>query len=146
MRLGSDPEMFLLEKATGNVVSVCGMIGADKWSPHQYEDMPEGYTVQEDNVAVEFGVPPASSAAEFVKHIKAVQKRFLKDHKHLTFSKLSCIMFPAEQLKHPSALNYGIISQCYLCCSIWYVSFYRNIFCNRSGYFFEISCFVLSCI
>lgn len=107
MRLGSDPEMFLLEKATGNVVSVCGMIGADKWNPHQYEDMPEGYTVQEDNVAVEFGVPPASSAAEFVKHIKAVQKRFLKDHKHLTFSKLSCIMFPAEQLKHPSALIFG---------------------------------------
>ena len=106
MRLGSDPEYFLLNEQE-SPVAVCGMIGADKWNPQQYEDMPEGYTVQEDNVAVEFGIPPAASAEQFVKHMQAVQKRFLKDFKHLKFSKLSCILFPPDQLKHPQAKIFG---------------------------------------
>jgi hypothetical protein len=105
MRLGADPEYLLLQG--GKPKAVCGLIGADKWNPHQYEDMPEGYTVQEDNVAVEFGIPPASSAEEYIKHIKAVQAKFLATNKHLKFNKLSCILYPSEELKHPGASIWG---------------------------------------
>lgn len=105
MRLGSDPEFFLLND--NNHVAVCGMIGHDKWDPLQYEDMPQGYTVQEDNVAVEFGIPPASSAQEFVDHMKKVKQRFLKDFKHLKFSKLSAVVFSEKELQHPMARVFG---------------------------------------
>lgn len=105
MRLGADPEIFLLSHSKPK--SVCGLIGADKWNPLPVPGMPEGYTFQEDNVALEFGVPPAASAQEFVKHIKAVQKEFLNQYKGLTFSKLSCIVFPDSEMNDPSAHIFG---------------------------------------
>jgi len=106
-RAGADPEVFLVDKTSSELVAVCGLIGHDKWNPLQVADMPEGFTFQEDNVALEFGIPPAASCAEFIHHIKAVQRRFLKEHKHLTFSKLSATLFPAKQLKHPGAKIFG---------------------------------------
>jgi hypothetical protein len=105
MRIGSDPEFFLQQN--NNPVAVCGLINHDKWNPLQYPDMPNGYTVQEDNVAVEFGIPPASSAQEFVDHMRKVKARFKKDFKHLTFSKLSAVVFPEDQLQHPMAKVFG---------------------------------------
>lgn len=106
MRLGSDPEVFLQQD--GKFKAVCGMLdGHDKWNPFQVPDMPLGFTFQEDNVAVEFGVPPAASLKEFQKNIKAVQKRFLQDHKHLTFSKLSAVVFPDSEMTHPMAHIFG---------------------------------------
>lgn len=105
MRLGSDPEFFLLNK--GKPKAICGLIGHDKWDPYQYPDMPQGFTVQEDNVAVEFGIPPAASAQEFIQHIKLIKKKFLQEHPHFTFSGMSCIVFPDKELSHPNAKIFG---------------------------------------
>ena len=105
MRLGSDPEVFLLTNHKPK--AVCGLIGADKWNPLQVEGMPQGYTCQEDNVALEFGVPPVATCAEFVEHIQAVQKAFLKRYKGFTFSKLSCMVFPPSEMKHPMSRVFG---------------------------------------
>lgn len=106
MRLGADPETFLQDKA-GKHISVIGMIGADKWAPMQIPDMPEGFTLQEDNVALEFGIPPAKNADEFVEYIDAVLKKGLSTLPGTMFSKLSCTIFPEDQLKHPLALTFG---------------------------------------
>jgi len=107
MRIGTDPEAFLVTK-TGALKAVCGLLdGHDKWNPLQVPDMEQGFTFQEDNVCIEFGVPPASSAEQFKQHIKAVQKRFLKEYKHLKFSNLSCAVFPDEEMKHPAAHIFG---------------------------------------
>ena len=106
MRLGSDPEVFL-QDANGSPVSSIGYINADKWNPMQIPDMPEGYTLQEDNVALEYGIPPASSADEFVEHIQSVMAKSLDYLPELSFSKLSCIIFPEEQMQHPAAYVFG---------------------------------------
>ena len=107
MRIGADPECLLVDKI-GNFKAVCGLLdGHDKWNPFQVPDMEQGFTFQEDNVCIEFGVPPASTAAQFKHHIKAVQKRFLKEYKHLKFSNLSCAVFPDEEMKHPAAHIFG---------------------------------------
>ena len=106
MRLGSDPEVFLQDNA-GNPVSAIGYINADKWNPMQIPDMPEGYTLQEDNVSLEYGIPPASDAEEFVNHINAVMQKSLEYLPNLSFSKLSCIVFPEEQMNHPMAHIFG---------------------------------------
>ena len=106
MRLGSDPEVFL-QDWQGNPISAIGYINADKWNPHQIPDMPQGYTLQEDNVSLEYGIPPAASADEFVAHIQSVMAKSLEYLPNLTFSKLSCIIFPESQMEHPLAHIFG---------------------------------------
>jgi len=106
MRLGSDPEVFLADKS-GALISAIGYINADKWNPMQIPDMANGFTLQEDNVALEYGIPPASSAAEFAAHIDAVMKKSLEYLPNLQFSKISCAVFPESQLQHPLAHVFG---------------------------------------
>lgn len=106
MRLGSDPEVFLQDKQ-GNPISSIGYINADKWNPMQIPDMPEGYTLQEDNVSLEYGIPPASSADQFVEHINKVMTKSLEYLPNLSFSRLSCIVFPESQMEHPRAHIFG---------------------------------------
>lgn len=106
MRLGSDPEVFLQDNA-GNPISALGYINADKWDPLQIPDMPAGYTLQEDNVSLEYGIPPAASADEFVEHINAVMTKSLEYVKGLSFSRLSCIVFPEDQMQDPRAHIFG---------------------------------------
>jgi hypothetical protein len=106
MRLGSDPEVFLQDQS-GKHISVIGMIGADKWNPKQVPDMPEGFTLQEDNVSLEFGIPPARDAEEFANNIELVLKAGLSNVNGLQFSKLSCTIFPEDQLAHPMASVFG---------------------------------------
>lgn len=106
IRCGADPEVFLQDTA-GNPISAIGYINADKWNPMQIPDMPKGYTLQEDNVSLEYGIPPASSADEFVHHINAVMQKSLDYLPELSFSKLSCIVFPESQMQHPMAHIFG---------------------------------------
>lgn len=106
MRLGADPEIFLLDKY-GTHRSVIGKIGANKWNPKQIDGMPEGFTLQEDNVALEFGVPPAATPDEFVNNIRAVMKAGLSTLPETRFSRLSCTIFPKEEMDNPSAWVFG---------------------------------------
>ena len=105
-RLGADPEV-LLQDENGTPRSVIGYINASKWNPMQIPKMAKGFTLQEDNVSLEYGIPPASSAEEFTAHIKLVMEKSLPYIKGLTFSKLSCIIFPEEEMQHPNAHIFG---------------------------------------
>lgn len=105
-RAGSDPEVFL-EDANGNPISAIGYIRADKWNPLQIPDMPEGFTLQEDNVSLEYGIPPAATVEEFKHHLHAVMEKSKEWVPGLSFSKLSCIVFPEEQMQHPLAHIFG---------------------------------------
>jgi len=106
IRVGSDPETFLVD-ANGKPISAIGYIMADKWNPMQIPDMPEGYTLQEDNVSLEYGIPPASTSDELVRSINAVMAKSLEYLPNLSFSKLSCIIFPEDQMDHPAAHIFG---------------------------------------
>lgn len=106
MRLGSDPEVLLVDR-TGKHISSLGLINADKWNPMQIPDMAPGFTLQEDNVSLEYGIPPAASAEEFVKHITAVMQKSLEYVPNLSFSKLSCVIFDRDQMADPRAHIFG---------------------------------------
>jgi len=106
MRLGADPEVFL-QDASGKPISSIGYINADKWNPYQIPDMPAGFTLQEDNVSLEYGIPPAATAQEFIDNINAVMEKSKEWLPDLSFSKLSCIVFPEDQMKHPLAHIFG---------------------------------------
>lgn len=106
IRCGSDPETFLMD-ANGKHISVIGLIRADKWNPMQIPDMAQGFTLQEDNVALEYGIPPAASAQEFISHIKAVMEKSKEYLPGLSFSNLSCTIFDDDQMNHPMAHMFG---------------------------------------
>ena len=106
MRIGSDPEVFLVNQE-GKPISSIGYIMADKWNPLQIPDMPVGYTLQEDNVSLEYGIPPASTSEELIGSINAVMAKSLEYLPNLSFSKLSCIIFPEDQMQHPAAHIFG---------------------------------------
>jgi hypothetical protein len=108
-KLGCDPEIFMAD-ATGKLRASCGLIGGTKARPQPLTDLGEGYCVQEDNVAIEFNIPPASGAEEFVNSIAKTMK-FLNDGVgnalgfHLV--NLSAASFPADQLLSPAAKEFG---------------------------------------
>jgi len=105
MRLGADPEVFMRNK--DGLVSVIGLIHGDKWNPMQVEGLPKGFTLQQDNVALEFGIPPAASKQEFVDYIKTVKKAGKSYLKGLSFSYDSCAIFPADQMQTAEAHIFG---------------------------------------
>lgn len=64
--VGADVEWFLYHKTYGTVVPACGLIGGTKEEPL---DLGGGYAVQEDNVMVEWNVPPAERWDMFYHNI-----------------------------------------------------------------------------
>lgn len=107
--LGCDPEAFLSD-INGNLKASCGLIGGTKQRPQPIEALGEGYAVQEDNVAIEFNIPPAKSEREFVDSIGKVMK-VLGDgvNSKLGFhiTNLSAASFPDEELQSPKAKEFG---------------------------------------
>jgi hypothetical protein len=106
VRCGADPEVFLINNQ-GKFLSIIGKIGANKHNPKQIEGMEQGFTLQEDNVALEFGIPPATTAKEFSDHIERVMKAGLSTLPNTMFSTFSCVKFPKDQMKDPEAFVFG---------------------------------------
>jgi hypothetical protein len=104
MRLGADPEVFL-KKGTKHI-SVVGLVKGNKWNPFQVPYLPRGFTLQQDNVALEFGIPPAANKGAFIDYIQEVM-RAGKQHTKLTYSKESCAIFDEDQMQTAEAHTFG---------------------------------------
>jgi hypothetical protein len=105
--LGCDPELFLVD-ATGAFVSSIGKIGGTKECPRPVP-IGEGFAVQEDNVALEYNIPPANNADDFIAKIRSIMG-FLGEQvakQGLHFSDQSAVFFPKDQLNDPRALEFG---------------------------------------
>jgi len=106
--LGSDPEVFCLDK-NGIPFSAEGIFGGSKKNPKKMEGLPEGFYIQEDNVAAEFNIPVAYSPNQFsdfifkgLSYVKSVARK----HKlHLCYA--SALEFPWEQLATDHAQMLG---------------------------------------
>jgi hypothetical protein len=108
MKLGCDPEIFLRD-ASFSLVSAIDRIGGSKESPRPLLELGEGYAVQEDNVAAEFNIPPASDADEFKGNV-AKTLRYLEDlvnAQGLHLAPISAGYFPKSQLQDERALAFG---------------------------------------
>lgn len=98
--LGADPELFLKEKKTGELVSAHGLIPGTKKNPHK---IPHG-AVQVDGMAAEFNIDPARTAKDFVHNIMEVMnelRKMVPDHELViepcvTFSKKVWDSVPKE--------------------------------------------------
>ncbi len=66
IKIGSDPEVFIKDMETGDIMSIIGLLGGSKQLPM---DIGEGCSCQEDNILAEFNIPPVTNKEDFIKHI-----------------------------------------------------------------------------
>lgn len=106
--VGSDPEVFLIDLQTSEPVSSIGKIGGTKESPLNVGD---GIMLQEDNVALEFNIPPAETEDEFVKYILKGLEKAQQAARHAlpTFDVLiaASVKFKPVELMAPEASIFG---------------------------------------
>lgn len=106
--LGADPEMFMADNI-GALKASCGLIGGTKSMP-QPLGCGEGFAVQEDNVAIEFNIPPAKSAQEFADNLQRAIKEIATGIKSMygyEIINLSAASFPEDQLVATAAKEFG---------------------------------------
>jgi hypothetical protein len=106
--IGADPEMFMADRA-GNFKASCGLIGGTKQMP-QPMGIGDGFAVQEDNVAIEFNIPPAASAGDLQSYLQRAIKELANGVQTMyqyQIVNVSAASFPKEELEHPSAQVFG---------------------------------------
>ena len=107
--IGADPEVFFMDKE-GNPRSAEGLVGGTKAAPKEIlGDIIKGIAVQEDNVAAEFNIPPATRAKDFSANINRALKYLTKvaKDKDMTLAYISAAHFSAEDLSTPHAKKLG---------------------------------------
>lgn len=110
--LGCDPEIFLLDgQQGGKLIASCDKIGGSKDAPLQITGLARGFAVQEDNVALEFCIPPATTSAEFVQSVttalNAIEHCYVQPI-GLTYAfGVSSHLFDPDQLTTEKALQFG---------------------------------------
>lgn len=103
--IGADPEVFLQDKV-GNPISSIGKIGGTKHEPLPIKD---GIFLQEDNVTVEYNIPPCSSAIEFIKYNSQALDIIAEKAKQLELEiKIQAsVKMPKSELTDPRAWVFG---------------------------------------
>lgn len=66
--LGCDPEMFLFSPEKNKFVPVCGLVGGTKEEPLPITE--EGHAIQEDNVMLEYCIPPCKIREDYIENIE----------------------------------------------------------------------------
>jgi len=107
--IGADPELFLQDVVAGHLISAIGKIGGTKQEPLPVKELGEGYAVQEDNVALEYNIPPADSPEQLKEHINKMMGYIhsLVSKQGLSVNTESACIFPRSQLADPRALEFG---------------------------------------
>lgn len=103
--LGSDPEVFLINHM-GEPVSAVGLVGGTKESPL----IVGGHGYLEDNVSVEFNIPPANNVEAWVNsHQEALEyiTKAIAIPNKLSVAIVSALEFPDSELKTQAAQTFG---------------------------------------
>lgn len=103
--IGADPELFL--KKNGEIITAEGLIGGTKQVPKLISD--KGHAVQEDNIMVEYNIPPSNTVEDFISNNNYVLN-YLESIAALNGSEL-CFLASAEinpiYLKTEQAKRFG---------------------------------------
>lgn len=109
--IGTDPEAFLWHDDLGRIIPACGLIGGTKRKPlHFSRALNKGFTIQEDNVAVEFNIPPAFNLDQWLDYMHAAINgvtQFIKTKGNYSLKYTSQNKFPHKDLMSEQALMFG---------------------------------------
>jgi hypothetical protein len=100
---GTDPEVFLVDNK-GNAVSAEGLIGGTKEEPIPISE--HGHALQEDNVMVEFNIPPVRDAGRLKREISFCLKT-IKNRVGYEIAIVPSILFTEEQLSTDQGAMFG---------------------------------------
>lgn len=109
--IGADPEMFIINTKTEEVVSAIGLIPGEKGKPWVDPNWFEGFGLEIDNILAEYNIPPVSSKEDFISAIN-----FMKDYIDSYVKKVnpdlgilcaSSKMVAEDQLDNPIAKLFG---------------------------------------
>jgi hypothetical protein len=102
--LGSDPELFFVRDR--KFVSAVGRCKGTKQEPFEFQ---KGFSIHNDNVAVEFNVPPASNVEEWTANHHTALKycRDVAKEQGCNLKIVSDAVFPDEELDSPEAKEFG---------------------------------------
>lgn len=106
--IGTDPEMFLCDSTTGVLMPVCGLLGGTKGAAI---DIGQETGLQEDNVMVEFNIPPQTDPNKFAQVVRTSRQAVLtycrKAMPGATLYPYGEALFEFGLLKHPQAMTFG---------------------------------------
>lgn len=104
--IGADPEAFAVNK-DGVPISLVGKIGGSKKAPRPV--ISTGFALQEDNVAIEFNIPPAASSKEFVDNMCEILRFAEHELKKMDLTMLirPAVNFGSDQLDTDQAKTFG---------------------------------------
>ena len=103
--IGTDPEFFLRNKLTGELVSAVPYVQGTKYEPQL---LPAGGNIQRDNVAVEVATDPAANMESFIEAIRSVLTEAIKVlPKETEIIAIPSATFNPEELKSPEAMEFG---------------------------------------
>jgi hypothetical protein len=105
--IGCDPEVFVGDDVQAR--SVIDKIGGSKEFPRPLP-IADGFSVQEDNVALEFNIPASPDKESFTQNMAAATgflEQMVKDAYGYHFLKASAISFPESELSDPRAHIFG---------------------------------------
>lgn len=105
--LGADPEMFLTN-TNGKFISSVGKFGGTKAKPRPLGKI-KGMAVQEDNVAVEFNIPPSKTKKSFVSNLRTAINLIAEEARalNLQLAIVPAAEFDDDELSHPAARHFG---------------------------------------
>lgn len=106
--IGCDPEVFVADN-TG-LRSIIGTIGGTKDEPRRLARLGDGFAVQEDNVAMEFNIPPSNSREAFLHNVVQVRdflNTLVNDAFGFHMVNSSAEVFPDAELESPMAHVFG---------------------------------------
>lgn len=111
VKVGSDPELFIINSKTNKVVSSIGLIPGEKNKAYRAPDMPKGYGLQIDNVLAEFNIPATNKKEKFIASIEYM-KNYIRDYvqKVNPDYDIQCVAsrdVDEDQLQHPIAKLFG---------------------------------------
>ena len=106
LALGADPEFFLINQHN-QFISAEGLVGGTKEEPRSLDNSNK-FFVQEDNVMVEFNIPPSNTISSLKNNIhKALKLIHNIIPNELMFSDKASAEFSPEQLLSEQALTFG---------------------------------------
>lgn len=105
--LGSDPEFIVVDEK-GTPVAMCGLFGGTKEIPEPITELGEGYFKSEDNVLIEFNVPPSDTVKKLLGHINKCIKYANKEVKKINPGyKVSFLSSGEFDVSHRQAQVFG---------------------------------------
>lgn len=111
IKIGADPELFIVNKNTGKVISAVGLIPGTKDEPFVVSELGEGFALQTDNILAEFNIPPVNRKYSFINNIQKMKeyiRKYVQElNPELDILCASSKTVGASQLKSEQAMMFG---------------------------------------